>query len=251
MVPTASGGTVEVSAGRGYFKKKDFFMTAESVLLEQSMDAKGRSLLYRIIASLYLKEASADTLHILSMKDVAEALGGLGADMGKFSAPMDDMGLKRLLDELAEEYAALFILPGGVSPYESVRLKGLLCQGPEWQVREFYEKFGVKMRKDSNIFCDHIGMEFDFMSYLSGKESAALSAKDEADASRWQAAQREFFSGHINKLAQGFLDELDKCAFHPFYKEVSSLTRKFIQMEGEELLELEPADGQPEEAFPV
>ena len=215
------------------------------------MAAKGRSLLYRIIASLYIREASAETLQVLSMKEVAAALGGLGADMGRFSAPADDIGQKLLLDELAEEYAALFILPGGVSPYESVRLKGLLCQDPEWKVREFYEKFGVIMRDDSSIFSDHIGMEFDFMSYLSGKESAALSVKDEADAGRWRAAQREFFGEHINKVAQGFLDELDKCAFHPFYKAVAALTRKFIQMECEDLLALEPVDGLPAEASPV
>lgn len=226
-------------------------MTNESILLEKSMAAKGRSLLYRILASLYLREVSAETLQILSSKEVSEVLDGLGADTDNLSGPEDNDGQKRFLDELAEEYTALFILPGGVSPYESVRLKGLLCQDPEWKVREFYKRFGVVMREGSSIFSDHIGLEFDFMSYLAGKESAALSAKDEEDASGWQEVQREFFKDHINKWVHVLLDELDRCALYPFYREVAVLTRRFMNIEGTDLLTERPAGGPPAQTFLV
>ena len=212
------------------------------------MDAKGRSLLYRLLASLYLKEASDETLQILSSKEIVEALEGLGVDAGKLSGPADHDGQKRFLDVLAEEYTALFILPGGVSPYESVRLKGLLCQDPEWKAREFYKRFGVIMREGSSIFSDHIGMEFEFMSYLADKESAAWAAKDEQGAGAWREAQQEFFREHINKWVHMFMDELDKCAWHHFYKEVSVFTRKLIEIECEDLLTAKPASGPPVEA---
>ncbi len=227
-------------------------MTNEPILLEKSMAAKGKSLLYRILASMYLKEATAETLRILSAKEVVETLDGLGVDTGKLSGPADNNERqKRFLDELAEEYAALFILPGGVSPYESVRLKGLLCQDPEWKVREFYKRFGVVMREGPSIFSDHIGMELDFMSYLADKEAAAWGAKDEVDARGWQEARQEFFGEHMNKWVNGFLTELDKCAFHPFYKEVSVLTRKLMEIEGTELSTERPEDGPAAQISPV
>lgn len=227
-------------------------MTNEPNLLEKSMAAKGKSLLYRILASMYLREPSAETLRILSAKEVVETLDGLGVDTGKLCGPADNNERqKRFLDELAEEYTALFILPGGVSPYESVRLKGLLCQDPEWKVREFYKRFGVVMREGSSIFSDHIGMELDFLSYLADKEAAAWGAKDEEDARGWQEARREFFGEHMNKWVNGFTDELDKCAFHPFYREVSALTRKLMEIEGAELLTERPQDGPAAETSPV
>jgi anaerobic sulfite reductase subunit A len=227
-------------------------MTNEPILLEKSMAAKGKSLLYRILASLYLKEATAETLRILSTKEVVETLDGLGVDTGKLCTPAEDNeGQKRFLDELVEEYTALFILPGGVSPYESVRLKGLLCQDPEWKVREFYKRFGVVMREGSSIFSDHMGMELDFLSYLADKEAAAWGANDEEGARGWLEGRREFFDEHMSKWVNGFTDELDRCAFHPFYREVSALTRKLMEIEGAELLTERPQDGPAVEPSPA
>lgn len=216
--------------------------TKDQTLTELSMAARGRSLLYRILASLYLRESTAETINILSSKEVAEVLGGLGVDTGKLSGPDGADGQRRYLDELAEEYAALFILPGGVSPYESVRLKGLLCQDPEWKAREFYKRFGVVIREGSSIFSDHIGMELDFMSYLSGKEAEAWAANDEEGAKRFEKARQEFFGAHINMWVGRFLEELDKCAFHPFYREVSVFTRKLMEIENGDLLSERPSE---------
>lgn len=197
--------------------------------------SKGRSRAYHLLAALYHKEAGKDLLEILWSKEVARLFEDLGVDIGRLVPDSPDKQ-KAFLEKLAEEYAALFVLPGGVSPYESVRLKGLLCQDPEWNVRGFYSRCGLVLRDGSRIFADHIGFELSFMGYLSGNESQALYANNEEEALKWRKLQQEFFSSHLGKWVFGFLDDLDRLALHPFYKEVSRLTRKFMEMEQEDIV---------------
>lgn len=140
-----------------------------------------------------------------------------------------------LLNELAEEYAALFLVSGGLPPYESVRLKGLLSQEPTIEVEEFYKICGLVLKDEwRKIFPDHLGLELEFMGYLCDREAEARGSDDNT----WQDYQREFFEKHLGLWVFDYLDDLYKCVFHPFYKEVVDLTREFLQSESE-YLELE------------
>ncbi|MBI5492641.1 MAG: molecular chaperone TorD family protein [Deltaproteobacteria bacterium] len=212
----------------------------EKDLSENASAAKGRARLYLLLAAIFRAEPSAGLLEILKSNDVAAVLSGLGADLtGALDHPG---GSGALLEALAEEYAALFVLPGGVSPYESVRIKGLLCQDPEWKAREFYQMCGVTAREDSNTLSDHIGVELGFMGFIAGKEASAWESGDKDGALRDRGLQREFFDGHIGNWVFKFLDDLDKFAFHPFYREASRLTRIFLEIEKEDL---NPAKDKP------
>ncbi|MEW6410063.1 MAG: molecular chaperone TorD family protein [Nitrospirota bacterium] len=201
-------------------------MSGEAV--ERSEMARGRSYVYRLLAMLFLRELTAELLTTLKGKEVMGALKDLGVDMGDifFDIPQEE-----LLDALAEEYAALFIVPGGISPYESVRLKGLLCQESEWEVREFYRRCGLIVREGCPVLSDHLGMELEFMGYLTEKESKAWGDKDEKGAMEWCSLQGEFFTEHINKWVFSLLKDLKRYAFHPFYKEVVILAQRFLEVE--------------------
>ena len=195
---------------------------------EKSAEARGRSNVYRLLAMFYLREASPELLAGLRSKEMTDALKGLDIDTGyAFPVISEDV----LLSDLAEEYAALFVIPGGISPYESVRLKGLLEQEPSWEVEEYYKKCGLLVKEGSSLFPDHIGMELEFMGYLADKESYACSESDSESALKWHNFQKEFFDNHISKWVFGFLRDFDRYAFHPFYKEVARLTRKFLEVE--------------------
>jgi TorA maturation chaperone TorD len=200
-------------------------------LSDLSVAAKGRSNVYHLLAMLYLKEASPELLTILKSREIIESLNELGSD---FKDILSNKQQEILLDELSQEYAALFIVPGGIPPYESVRLKDLLNQEPAWKTEEFYKRCGLIIKEDCKTFPDHLGMELEFMAYLSDKESTAWEEKDEKAAAEWNNLQKEFFSNHINKWVFGFLDDLDRFAFHPFYKEVAKLTKGFLETEREE-----------------
>lgn len=200
-------------------------------LADLSVAARGRSNVYHLLAKLFLKEVSPELLAALRSKDVIESLNELGSD---FNTILSSKPQEILLDELSQEYAALFIVPGGIPPYESVRLKDLLNQEPAWKTEEFYKRCGLIIKDNCKTFPDHLGMELKFMAYLSDKESSAWQDKDEKAAAEWGNLQKDFFSNHINKWVFGFLDDLDRFAFHPFYKEAARLTKGFLETEREE-----------------
>ena len=134
------------------------------------------------------------------------------------------------MNELAEEYAALFIVSGGLPPYESVRLKGLLYQEPSAEVEEFYKKCGLILKEEwKKIFPDHLGLELKFMGYLCDREA------EDSTNNTWQDYQREFFDNHLGRWVFDYLGDLYKCVFHPFYKEMVELTRGFLESEKEYL----------------
>lgn len=130
------------------------------------------------------------------------------------------------MNELAEEYAALFIVSGGLPPYESVRLKGLLYQEPSAEVEEFYKKCGLILKEEwKKIFPDHLGLELEFMGYLCDRETDANDSGD----NKWAGYQREFFENHLGRWCFEYLNDLEKCAYHPFYKEVAQITMDFLE----------------------
>lgn len=206
-------------------------MSKETVI-DPVVVAESRSNVYRLLSVLYLKEVTPEFLAILKSKKFIGPLNDLGVDIEKV---LCDVSEEKLVDTLAQEYAALFIVPGGIPPYESVRLKGLLCQEPAWQVKEFYKSYGLNVKEDSKIFPDHLGMELEFMAYLTDKESKAWKDNDEKALTKWCNLQKDFFSNHLDKWVFGFLGDLDRCAFHPFYQEVSKVTRGFLEVEREDI----------------
>lgn len=201
--------------------------------LDLALAAKGRSSLYHLLSLFYLKEISSEFLTQIKSKEIIESLNELDVDFGSI---FNNKSQEELIEELSQEYAALFIVPGGIPPYESVRLKDLLNQEPAWKTEEFYKRCGLIIKEGCKTFPDHLGMELEFMAYLSDKESAALKDDNEKAAIEWGNLQKEFFSNHINKWVFGFLDDLDRFAFHPFYKEVARLTKGFLETEREELI---------------
>jgi TorA maturation chaperone TorD len=177
-----------------------------------------------------LKEVDPGLLAAMKGEEIAEAFEELDPDMRGI---LNEPDPAKLLNDLAEEYAALFIVPGGISLYESTRIHGMLNQKPSWEVEEFYRRCGLVVRQECSILPDHLGMEFDFMGYLAGKEAAAMRSADEEHAVLWRGMQENFFCSHIDPWAFALLRDLRKLAFHPFYKAVGSLAIQFLETEKE------------------
>lgn len=199
--------------------------------------AKGRGNVYHLLSLLYLTEVTSEFLDTLRSDSVAPVLKDLGFDIEKIVSnhTQDEDKDKDIIEALAEEYCALFVLPRGLSPYESVRLKGLLCQEPEDEVIEFYNKCGLKKSDNNKVIADHLGMELEFMGFLADKEATAWEKVDEQEATRWSSLQKEFFSDHPNKWVFDMLNDMDHFALHPFYKELCTLSRGFLEIERDDL----------------
>lgn len=209
-------------------------MTKGLPICDSAVAAMGRGFLYRLFSLAYIKEPSQEIIDFFSSPEASEIIASLGTGP-KTPVLTGDKGEGRL-SAMKEEYAALFILPGGVSPFESVRTKGLLCQEPEQRAAAFYARCGLEVPEDSTVFADHVGMELDFMAHLASQESKAAQALDPDGVLRWQAVEKDFFREHLGKWVFGFLDDAIMYSRDPFYKGVSALAKDFLMIEREDLL---------------
>lgn len=121
---------------------------------------------------------------------------------------------------LKTEYARIFIVAGGVRPYESVYLgsEPLLMREPWLQVKEFYHRNGLVLEKPAAHPEDHASVELAFMAHL-------IEAGDTA------AEQKSFFIEHIYKWLPGMLNDLKDNQHADFFKEMACIALKFIEQE--------------------
>ena len=193
-------------------------------------EALARSNTYKLLSMAFIRELTPEAIGVFRGSDMAETLRELGEGFGREFYNRDE---QELLKELAEEYAALFILPGGVNPTESVARAGLYMQTFAGQVTRFYRKCSFTLLNDFRGFPDHIGIELEFMSHLAKNEAGAY-RENKADG--WVALQKEFLQEHLSRWAADFAGGVAKYTRQPFYREMARLLYEFIRSEAEELM---------------
>ena len=121
---------------------------------------------------------------------------------------------------LKTEYARLFIVAGGVRPYESVYLgsEPLLMREPWLQVKEFYHRNGLVLEKPAAHPEDHASVELAFMAHL-------------IEAGDTDYKQKSFFEDHIYKWLPGMLKDLKDNQHSCFFKEMAHSALNFIEQE--------------------
>lgn len=193
-------------------------------------EALARSNTYKLLSIAFIRELTPESIEVFRGSDMAEILRELGEGFGREFYNRDE---QELLKELAEEYAALFIMPGGVNPTESVARSGLYMQAFAGQVTRFYRKCSFTLPDDFKGFPDHIGIELEFMSHLAKNEAGAY-RENKADG--WVALQKEFLQDHLSRWAADFAGDVAKYTRQPFYREMARLLYEFIRSEAEELM---------------
>ena len=168
----------------------------------------------------------------MSRRDFRIALSAAGGNFGDefFARAPDD-----LLDDLAIEYTALFLGPGGhVSPYASVYLDGdhgsLMGPTTSW-VQDFITAAGFDYREDYHGLPDHIAVELELMRRMAESEAEAGDESDFDRASKCHRIQRAFIDNHLALWVPRFCDEVIAVADLPFYRELAKVTRDFINDE--------------------
>jgi TorA maturation chaperone TorD len=176
---------------------------------------------------VFIREVDAQFLRQLKTPCFYKSLKSAGIDFGdKFI----DQNERELLENLAVEYARLFIIPGcNVSLYESVYADKMFYSEQAQQVEEFYQRCGMEI-VDETLIPDHIGLELELMSYLKQKEAKALE-NGRQDASRWIELQKEFMTTHLGKWATQFFKAVEKEAELPFYQEMAKLGKQLMKEE--------------------
>ncbi|HAG50291.1 MAG: hypothetical protein A2X87_05095 [Deltaproteobacteria bacterium GWC2_42_51] len=209
-------------------------MTIVAQKKDKSDYARARSNVYKLLSIAFIKELSPESIEMFRGNSIKETLKDLGTAFGEVFYNREPT---QLCEELAEEYAALFILPGGVNPTESVTRAGLYMQIYADQAVKFYKQCGFILPDDFRGFPDHIGIELEFISHLSQKEASAYQNSGDDEAKRWIEFQKRFLENHLSKWAQEFAKKVATYSDKPFYQEMAKLLHEFISLETNELVE--------------
>jgi putative dimethyl sulfoxide reductase chaperone len=191
-----------------------------------------RGNLHGFLAAIFRGELTPDLLHRIQDADFRQALSGAGVQL-------DDDFLDRpeeqLLEDLAVEYAALFLGPGEhISPHESVHVEG--GTGVLWgletaAVQAFIEETGFVYDKDFTGLPDHISVELEFMGNLTALEAEAWRENDREQALRSVGLQNEFLSQHLLRWVPAFCAKVEAAAGLPFYGKFARLLADFMESE--------------------
>jgi len=201
--------------------------------------ARQRSNIYGLLAAVYRQEVTPDFLQQIKDPRFMGVFSDLGSEkMSLFFQKPD----KELLEELAVEYARLFLGPGRhVSPHESVHHEredgqwGSLWGKSTVEVKKLIESTGLDYKDAYKGMPDHISVEFEFIQQVILREEKAWEEADNKTASDCRQLEKKFIEEHLARWIPIFCDKVIGEAELPFYREMAVLTRKFIEFEKEKI----------------
>ena len=198
-----------------------------------------RSNIYGLLAGIYRREMTSDLLKQIKDPSMLGVLSNLGLKLnnGFLETPEHQM-----LEDLAVEYARLFIGPGKhISPHESVHHKrddgqwGQLWGQSTAEVKKFIESAGLSYQSEYTGLPDHISVELEFMQQVLQREEQAWKAEDKEMAHLCLENEKKFIEEHLAEWIPDFCDKVINQAESPFYRVMAELTKKFIEFEKTEI----------------
>jgi TorA maturation chaperone TorD len=223
-------------------------LTKKEILVDQretqemAAMAGQRSNIYGLLAAVFRREMTSDLLKQIKDPGFLGVLSNLGIELnnGLFQKPEQE-----LLEDLAVEYARLFLGPGKhISPHESVHHQGDDAQwGQLWgqstvEVKKFIEFSGLHYKSEYTGLPDHISVELEFMQQVTLREEQAWAEEDKDTALSCLKNEKKFIEEHLARWIPSFCEKVIQEAELPFYHEVAALTKKFIEFEDEEIKRL-------------
>lgn len=214
--------------------------------------AQNRSGIYGFLAALYNQLPDDDLVNTLRGTDFEEAVRKF-VEQGGVAAPVAEGGrlilrsleafrtmpVEEVRTALAVDRTRLVrgIKPGygPPPPYESVYVGS--GKQPEMQatiaVIRAYADAGLTLSEETRDQPDFIGIELEFMRYLTGQEAEAWSRDDAAQARAALERQLSFLKEHLGRWAGDFCRRMEADAELDFYKGVAILTRYVVESDQE------------------
>ena len=206
---------------------------------EMTAVARQRSNVYGLLATLYRQEVTSGFLQQLKNPQFLGVLSDLGIQLGDDFFQRNE---EELLEEMAVEYTRLFLGPGKhVSPHESVHLqRDDAGQGQLWgestvEVKKFIESAGLDYTSEYKGLPDHISVELEFMQQLTLREEQAWGENDKDGTLYCLKIEKKFVEEHLSHWIPIFCDKVIREAKLPFYREMATLTKNFMEFEKTEV----------------
>ncbi len=201
--------------------------------------AKSRMDVYGFLAGIFRQEFEVDQIKEMMDKGILNLLIEAGADI---VLDFFDRELELVQEDLACEYAALFLGPGShLAPYESIYVPDTTGRvGQFWgectvDMKNWVEHYGLKISERYDSIPDHISIELEFMQNIVKQEHIAWERDDQKTAEKCLMVEKEFFNKHIINWIPQFCDKVTEATDIDFYREIAKFTRDFI-LEEEKLI---------------
>jgi TorA maturation chaperone TorD len=198
-----------------------------------------RSNIYGLLAAIYRREMTSDLLKQIKDPSMLEVLSDLGIRLNNGFLEKPE---HQLLEDLAVEYARLFIGPGKhFSPHESVHHEredgrwGQLWGPSTAEVKKIIESAGLSYQSEYTGLPDHISVELEFMQQVTLAEEKAWDDGDKNLALAYLGNEKKFIEEHLAEWIPDFCDKVINGAELPFYRVMAELTKKFIEFEKNEV----------------
>lgn len=192
-------------------------------------EARARANIYRLLSGAFLEEPTIEYLTAMRSPQVMAALSEMGVAFDPdFTAP----ALEKVQDELACEFAVLFLVAGGCPAVESVRLLGRYQQQPCFEVRDIYRKAGFKVTGARfSVFDDQLGVELAFIAEMLDRSALALETGDQHGYALITKEIKRFWALHPGKWVRGYATLVERASDYSFYREMAKLLGGFSQRE--------------------
>ncbi|WP_316368405.1 TorD/DmsD family molecular chaperone [Candidatus Thiodiazotropha sp. CDECU1] len=196
--------------------------------------ARSRSDIYGLLSTVFRREPSQDLIKRMRSDSLLGTFTGLGVELGeRFYNDRES----EVVEELAIEYARLFIGPGQhISAHESIFNEADGEMGGLWgvktvEVKKFIQATGLEYGKNFTGLPDHISVELEFMQKLTEWEADKWLQEDRESAEQCQLVQHKFLEQHLLCWVNSFCDAVLDQAEIPFYRVMAELTKQYMEFE--------------------
>jgi len=187
---------------------------------------------YRFLAACFYlpKKEILGEEHFLST--LTQNLESVCPAAAPFSQRMEESLASYTDEELAVEYARLFVGPFGLKapPYGSVYLDGeRTVMGPStMETIRIYEEEGLARDEGFSELPDHIAVELEFMYFLIYREVEALQNGDPERAEEYRRKQQEFLNRFLVKWVPQFCRNIKEGTDNRFYSALADCLTALI-----------------------
>lgn len=146
----------------------------------------------------------------------------IGLNLLANSVRKNESRLNEFKEELAIEFARLFIGPNNppAVPYASFYLSEskTVMSDVTIDIRKKYLEAGMAVQELYSIPDDHIGIELEFLQYLTERIIELFEKGQREEASNLNEMRDEFLKGHFSKWAPHFSDNIIASTNDDFYR---------------------------------
>lgn len=135
-------------------------------------------------------------------------------------------------EALLRDYARLFLGPVGVvaPPYESAWREGPGASGPP--ILALYRAGGFDIGEDFRDLPDHVACELEYLYLLLYREADGRALGDREEVAEATAARSRLLDQHLGRWIGPFTAAVASGAQSAFYRELATLTARFVELEG-------------------